>query len=246
MKKIAFLINSFSSGGAEKVLSQIATELSKGYHIYVIMLENNNFYEPYNLNTVYLSNDTGGENGLVKFLKIPFLSYNLIKFIKNNNINIVQSHIFRANYVNLLAKLFGSKHEAQIVNTVSISAKYLKNGLKNRINLLLIKYLYKYADKTICKSKEMMVDLKIYSKVDNEYIIYNPYNINTIESLSNEKVDDFLFDKNQKYLITVGRLHQDKNQKFLIKAIENLAIQRGVECSLKNAEAFQLIRNIID
>jgi len=31
-----------------------------------------------------------------------------------------------------------------------------------------------------------------------------------------------------------------------IKAIENLAIQRGVECSLKNAEAFQLIRNIID
>ena len=31
-----------------------------------------------------------------------------------------------------------------------------------------------------------------------------------------------------------------------IEAIENLAIQRGVECSLKKAEAFQLIRNIVD
>ena len=31
-----------------------------------------------------------------------------------------------------------------------------------------------------------------------------------------------------------------------IEIIENLAIQRGVECSLKKAEAFQLIKNVVD
>lgn len=222
MKKIAFLINSFSSGGAEKVLSQIATELNTNNNIYVIMLENNNFYKVNNLNTVYLSNDNGQENGIIKLFKIPLLAYRLIKFIKKNDIDIVQSHIFRANYINLFAKVLGSTHEVQIVNTVSISAKYLKNELKNKINLMLIKYLYKYADKIICKSKEMMVDLKKYSKVNSEYVIYNPYNIDNIKLLSNERVDDFNFNKNQKYLITVGRLHKDKNQKFLIEAMKSL------------------------
>jgi len=31
-----------------------------------------------------------------------------------------------------------------------------------------------------------------------------------------------------------------------VEAIENLAIQRGIECGLKRAEAFQLIKNIND
>jgi len=31
-----------------------------------------------------------------------------------------------------------------------------------------------------------------------------------------------------------------------VEAIENLAIQRGIECGLKHAEAFQLIRSILD
>ena len=50
--------------------------------------------------------------------------------------------------------------------------------------------------------------------------------------------------------ITVVTGYKSEVMKFphprSIEAIENLAIQRGVECSLKKAEAFQLIRNIID
>ena len=52
------------------------------------------------------------------------------------------------------------------------------------------------------------------------------------------------------YKLKAFKMYKSEVMKFphprSIKAIENLAIQRGVECSLKKAEAFQLIRNIID
>ena len=52
------------------------------------------------------------------------------------------------------------------------------------------------------------------------------------------------------YKLKAFKMYKSEVMKFphprSIEAIENLAIQRGVECSLKKAEAFQLIRNIID
>jgi len=57
-------------------------------------------------------------------------------------------------------------------------------------------------------------------------------------------------EKEFSYKLKAFKMYKSEVMKFphprSIKAIENLAIQRGVECSLKNAEAFQLIRNIID
>ena len=52
------------------------------------------------------------------------------------------------------------------------------------------------------------------------------------------------------YKIKAFKMYKSEVRKFphprSIEAIENLAIQRGVECSLKKAEAFQLIRYIVD
>ena len=52
------------------------------------------------------------------------------------------------------------------------------------------------------------------------------------------------------YKLKAFKMYKSEVMKFphprSIEAIENLAIQRGVECSLKKAEAFQLIRNIVD
>ena len=57
-------------------------------------------------------------------------------------------------------------------------------------------------------------------------------------------------EKELPYKLKAFKMYKSEVMKFphprSIKAIENLAIQRGVECSLKKAEAFQLIRNIID
>ena len=57
-------------------------------------------------------------------------------------------------------------------------------------------------------------------------------------------------EKEFSYKLKAFKMYKSEVMKFphprSIKAIENLAIQRGIECSLKKAEAFQLIRNIID
>ena len=56
--------------------------------------------------------------------------------------------------------------------------------------------------------------------------------------------------KEFKYKIKSIKMYKSEIRSFphplSLKAIENLAIQRGVECSLKKAEAFQLIRYIVD
>ena len=57
-------------------------------------------------------------------------------------------------------------------------------------------------------------------------------------------------EKEFSYKLKAFKMYKHEVMKFphprSIQAIENLAIQRGVECSLKKAEAFQLIRNIVD
>ena len=55
-------------------------------------------------------------------------------------------------------------------------------------------------------------------------------------------------EKEFSYKIKAFKMYKSEVKKFphprSIEAIENLAIQRGVESSLKKAEAFQLIRSI--
>ena len=57
-------------------------------------------------------------------------------------------------------------------------------------------------------------------------------------------------EKEFSYKLEAFKMYKSEVRKFphprSIEAIENLAIQRGVECSLKKAEAFQLIRYIVD
>jgi len=57
-------------------------------------------------------------------------------------------------------------------------------------------------------------------------------------------------EKEFSYKLEAFKMYKSEVMKFphprSIEVIENLAIQRGVECSLKKAEAFQLIRSIVD
>ena len=221
MNKITFLINSLSSGGAEKVLSVIIEELVKEkYSVRVIFLEKNEFYKlPKEVEKVYLSNFTGKENALIKFLFLSLFAWRLKRYIKLHNIKLIQSHIFRSNYVNLLAKLFGSNHKAQIVIAGIIGA-YKNRKLIGKFNLYLIKKLFSKADLIIWKSKRMQYDANsLFNFNTKQIVINNPYHIEKIKKLSTEKIDDFEFDKNKMYLINIARMESFKKQEWIIKAL---------------------------
>jgi N-acetylgalactosamine-N,N'-diacetylbacillosaminyl-diphospho-undecaprenol 4-alpha-N-acetylgalactosaminyltransferase len=225
MQKIAFLINSLSSGGAEKVLSILVAELiNQNFDVEVIFLEKNEFYIlPKEVKRTYLSTFDSSQSGIEKLIYIPILAYKLKNYIKKNNIILIQSHVFRANYINILAKLFGSNHIAQVVTAGRIS-RYKELGLLGKINLFLIKFLYPKADLIISKANGMKEDMKsLFNFTNKQIVINNPYDIKQIEKLSIENIDNFTFHNNKKYLISIGRLIPLKRNHELISILTELS-----------------------
>ncbi|RXJ90612.1 glycosyl transferase [Arcobacter sp. CECT 8983] len=223
MKKVVFLINSLASGGAEKVMTVIISKLIKdGFDVELICLESNIFYElPKGAKLTFL-NHTANKSGLRKLFELPYLAFKLKNYIDKNNINLIQSHVYRANYVNLLAKLFGSNHIAQIVNVGAIS-RYFEEGLSGKVNLFLIKNLYKRADLIISKAEGMQNDMqKLFNFRNSKTIINNPYDISLINNLKHESIEEFKFNKEKKYLISIGRFETFKRQDYIIKALSKL------------------------
>jgi len=224
LKKITLFINSLTSGGAERVLSVIATELvAQNYQVELLCLEKDNAYTlPKEVNIVYLSNLNKHDSSIKKFLYLPYLALKLKAYVKAHNISLIQSHIYRANFTNILAKLFGAKHQVQVVEVTSINNLKV-GGLSKKINFLLVKFLYKHADLIIFKAQKMREEfLNNFPKSSNNMVINNPYNIEQIENLAKEPVNDFEFKKEKKYIVTVGRLSSEKRLFKLIESIEKL------------------------
>ena len=224
MKKVTLFINSLTSGGAERVLSVIVTELvQQNIKVNLLCIEKDNAYVlPKEVNITYLSNLTKYDSSLKKLLYLPYLAFKLKNYIKKNKVPLVQSHIYRANFTNILAKLFGAKHQVQVVEVTSINN--LKDGsFSKKINFVLIKLLYKHADLVVFKAQRMKEEfLKNIPKIQKYTVINNPYDINLISSLSKEIVKDFEFHQDKKYIVSVGRLSSEKRFITLISILKEL------------------------
>jgi N-acetylgalactosamine-N,N'-diacetylbacillosaminyl-diphospho-undecaprenol 4-alpha-N-acetylgalactosaminyltransferase len=203
-KNLSILIYSLANGGAERQVSILLQELHKRYNITLVLMNNSIFYEiPENVEVIFLEKSEPFENGIKKLLKLPFLALKYKKLLKEKNIDISLSFMNRPNYVNVLAKLLGSKSKTIISERAMPSLQH-KNGLQGFINKVLIKHLYKKADFVISNSKGNQKDLKENFKIDAE-VIYNMLNFNCEKK---EKFKKFTF-------VTVGRLDEGKNQKVL-------------------------------
>jgi len=224
LKKVTLFINSLTSGGAERVLSIIATELvAQNIEVNLLCIEEDNAYAlPTEIKVTYLSSLTKRDSNLKKFIYLPYLAYRVKKYTQKNQTSLIQSHIYRANFINILAKLLGAKHQVQVVEVISIN--YLTDGsFSKKINFLLIKYLYNYADLVIFKAHKMKEEfLKTFPKIKKYRVINNPYNIQNVQKLAQEEVHDFNFDEKKTYIITVGRLTSQKRHSTLIETMLHL------------------------
>ena len=224
MKKVTLFINSLTSGGAERVLSIIATELvAQQIEVKLLCIEKDNAYTlPSEIEVTYLSSLTKKDSSLKKLISLPYLAYKLKKYIAKENMTLVQSHIYRANFVNILAKLLGAKHQVEVVEVTSIN-NLIEGSFSKKINFLLIKLLYKYADLVIFKAERMRAEfLKNVPKIKNYQVINNPYDIQKIQKLSEEEISDFNFNDKKRYIITVGRLSSEKRHSHLIETLIHL------------------------
>ena len=71
-------------------------------------------------------------------------------------------------------------------------------------------------------------------------IVKTPFNPNIYEGI----------DKEFKFKIKASQIYESEVEQFphprSVESIENLALRRGIESGLKKAEAFQLVRQILD
>ena len=223
MKKIVFLINSLKIGGGERVVQTLANNLYADYEIHLVLLEDRIDFVLDSRIKIHILKKNNESNSLVqKFFSLFFQVKSLSQYLKKNNINFVQSHLFRANYLNIMTKMVYSSHYAQIV-THGLISLFDREGFKGKINKILTMYLYPHADSSIHVSKEVANELKYIEKYTlDKRVIYNPFDISEIELLSEESIDDFYFDNNYKYLIFVGRINKVKNIDLIFEALKVL------------------------
>jgi glycosyltransferase involved in cell wall biosynthesis len=224
MKKILIFCASMHKGGAERVISLLLKELEKerSIKVYFMMMEDGIEYDlPKFITPIVLSNSK--KSGIQKLLELPFVALKLKKYIKENDIDTVMSFLYRSNYINILAKIFGSSHKS-IINIRSTTSRYKNEGLLGKVNLFLINSLFDKANLIISNSKGVDEDLKsLMSITTNTKVIYNPVDIEYINSKKDICEDiDFEFKENKKHIISVGRLIPLKRNIDLIKAFFEL------------------------
>jgi len=226
MRKSAILINSIHGGGAERIVIELLDQFKKvGFTPLLICIDKESSYDISHVeNIVYFNKGRLTKNPVIKFLLIFIYAFRLKKIVKKHHLSLIQSHLSRSNYINLLSKVFGSSHSVQIVNHTAISS-YRNKGVLGRINLFLIKRLYRFADLIISIAKAMNDEINSMFRLKNQcMVINNPFDINHIETLSKEVIDNenFSFQKDKKYIVFMGRLVVEKRVLNLIEATFDL------------------------
>lgn len=214
MENIAIIIQKLNGGGAERAVANLSKDLSKRYNVNLIVFDGKNISYPYCGNLIDLNlppkNGFFGK-GVTLFRRI--LRVREIK--KKLNIECSISFMPGANIVNLLSKRKDSIVTSQR-NMMSIVTK-------SKLERLCIKFVAKYSQKTVALSKGVEYDLinkfgvssnkivTIYNSCDRAWIMKSSSQIESIISK---------MDTNNKYIITVGRLHYQKGQWHLIRAFK--------------------------
>lgn len=213
-------------GGADTSLSRLINNLDQNkYHINFITLKKNNLKLK--------------ENNKIKIIKINstrtiFSITKIRKILKNDKNKKFKKYIFLSNqnFANIIS--FFITFKLNWVKLCLIERNHLdefkyNKSFKNFLIKILIKFLYKYADKVIGISKKLSLDLKKFTKSEVQ-TIYNPAFDKDIYRLSKKKI--FFKKTTQKIILNIARLEKQK---------DHITLLRGFKESLKIIDSVLII-----
>lgn len=223
---VSMLIHSLERGGAEKVLSILAEQLSKTKNVEIVLLSN-------------IINQKLSSNISVKYImpnNLNWLKFKVIgvciaavrykSYLEKNKIKTSISFLNRPNFINVLASANNSSIET-IINERSYPPEAYK--IKNFVNWstkMLIDLLYPKANAIICNSQltsQYFKDRFNEKVLDKIRVWQNPIIIEDIA------IKPRIYSKKSPFkILAVGRLDKNKNHKLLINAlsrIENLDVE---------------------
>lgn len=230
MKKVLFGITSLCLGGAERVLVDIANELSKKYDITIFTIYANGELEKQlnsNIKLKALINKRYDE--LTKFEKI--LKPIQIMLLKNS---LYKKHIKNDYDIEIaflegpITRLFSCKNEktkkiAWVHNDIT---KVFGSGIKSNIKKQIDEKIYSRYNKIIFVSRDNEEKFEeVYNLDVPKQVIYNYIDINSVIEKSKETAD-IKFEENEINIVTVSRLVNQKAIDRLIKVHARL-IEEG-------------------
>ena len=206
-KTVAFLISSLNAGGAERVVSLLANELSLTNDIVIITLSKD---EPfYKLNDSITVKQLGvlnsGTNPLKSIFSNLVLLYKITLLIRSFKIKSLICFMTTSNVLGIIS----GKMLSNIKVTISERAnpKFEDVGYWN----FLRRKTYKLADRLVVQSEEISNYFK--SIIDERKISIIPNPIKIVDSNKNTK---------EKIILTVGRVDANKNQEQIIKSFSKV------------------------
>ena len=209
LKKIVFAISSLGSGGAERVVSTLACELSqRGYQVSVIMVanENKNYPLPEAVELIKLSCEE-------KYQKLNVLQRtsmrisDIRKAIKESEADVLVSFMSETN-IDVCFAAVGLK-----VSVIVSERNDPSIDPASRVKRLLRKLAYGRADGYVFQTPDAQTyfSKKIQKK---SCVILNPLTANLPEPY---------MDQRDKRIVAVGRLNKQKNYPLLLKVFEQFA-----------------------
>ena len=264
-RKILFIIETYPSGGSDKIVNTLSKNLSKKFNIDILINQSNDlkflndikihninlkFYNLPNLNKIlYLTN--------IIFIKhFNMLVYLLLKYL-NFFFGVIY---FIVRMVNLKPDIVisnngnypgGDYNRAALLSAILLKKKtiHLIHGepriskkLKYLFPEVIIDYLINKNATNIADSKEVKYQLKCRTRIKNIKYIYN--------GVKSEKVKKYNVNNKIKY-ISVGDISPLKNQEFLINVMYDLIHEHSVSCELliigqiKNLNYFNKLEQLI-
>ena len=213
--KVAHIINSMGTGGAENLIAEsVSVFKNQGVAVDVILL--NGTTTPF-LNKLSTNGCTPVILGMQSVYN-PLLIFKIIPLLKKYD--IVHVHLFPALYWVALAKWM-SFSKIKLVFTEHSTSNRRRNSIVFQI---IDQFIYSFYTKIITISDDVDLAIKKSTKSNlNKFIlIKNGINLKLIES--GKVYNDAIFEKqgNKKFLIQVSSFQYPKDQKTLIKSLLHL------------------------
>lgn len=215
--KFGIFLSHFEGGGAQRVVLNLAKEFKKrdvNFCIIVKDIRGPLYQEATNLGIdIY---QIGAKNIIKQTLSLS-------KLCQKHKIETVFSVMRYQNVAAILVKII-NKNRVVIREAGTLDGVVNSRRLKVRILRLSMKYLYPYADKAIANSIDTKNDLVEHTNIKSGKIkiIPNPIGVDEVRRKAKGTNNSLSINVNDVNLITIGRLEDVKNQKFLINSIRRL------------------------
>lgn len=238
-KKLVLFIGGLNFGGMERVVFIAEKLLREEYDTTIVTLYQSNAdyrnidAKLYDLN---VPPKNGKINKVIVFCKRLMMANKMKHKLKPD---IVFSFGMYSNYLNALSK----KREKIVMGIRSydwLNTPFTCAGIDN--------WIVKKFDSVNCVSKMIYKDVdNFWPDINKSRIIYNPYDVNYITEQSKLPIDDYVFEPNKFYFITMGRLSHQKAFDHLIKAfyIVNKKVKNSHLIILGDGQLKNELSNII-